>query len=190
MGAFTEPEVMLTMRPKRRATMPSITPRISATGASMLASSPAIMSAWESSRKSFGGGPPLLLTRMSGSGHAAMSAARPSGVPTSAATGVAGALVASWIARAAASTAAASRPLTITSQPACASAIAQARPRPLLEAQTIARLPLRPRFMLPFPSRPAPEARVRARRPPSPLGRAVASPADPQHDLAARAAAF
>ncbi len=42
-GIFTEPEVMLTIRPKRRSIIPSITAWMSWTGAIMFASSPASM---------------------------------------------------------------------------------------------------------------------------------------------------
>ena len=44
-GVFTMADVMLTMRPKPRSTMPSSTERIIKTGASMLASSAAIHAA-------------------------------------------------------------------------------------------------------------------------------------------------
>ena len=57
-GDFTEAEVMLTMRPKRRAIMPSTVALISAIGVSMLASSARIQSSRSHSRKSPGGGPP------------------------------------------------------------------------------------------------------------------------------------
>jgi hypothetical protein len=46
----------------------------------MLASSAAIQSSRVQLRKSPGGGPPALLTRISGCGQAASAAARPSGV--------------------------------------------------------------------------------------------------------------
>jgi hypothetical protein len=76
MGAFTADEVMLTMRPKRRAIMPSTVALMSSIGVSMLASSARIHAARSQSRKSPGGGPPALLIRMSGSGTAASAAAR------------------------------------------------------------------------------------------------------------------
>ncbi len=85
-GDFTEAEVMLTMRPNRRATMPSTVALISAIGVSMLASSARIQSSRSQSRKSPGGGPPALLTRMSGAGQAASAAARPASVVMSPAT--------------------------------------------------------------------------------------------------------
>ena len=71
-----------------------------------------------SSRKSRGGGPALLLTRMSGSGQAANSAAWPSAVATSAMTGVTLAPVARSAAAAVLPAPCASRPLMTTSQPA------------------------------------------------------------------------
>jgi hypothetical protein len=70
-GAFTELDVMLTMRPKRRAIMPSTVALISSIGVSMFASIAAIQSSRVHSRKSPGGGPPALLTRMSTCGQAA-----------------------------------------------------------------------------------------------------------------------
>ena len=85
-GAFTAPDVMLTMRPNLRAIMPSTVALMSSIGVSMLASSARIHASRSQSRKSPGGGPPALLTRMSGCGHAASAAARPSGVVMSHAT--------------------------------------------------------------------------------------------------------
>ena len=78
-GVFTMAEVMFTMRPNRRSTMPGNTARIIAMGASMLASSAAIQVSRSQSAKRPGVGPPLLLTRMSGAGHAASNAACVSG---------------------------------------------------------------------------------------------------------------
>ena len=111
----------------------------------MLAVTPSSICWRVSSRKSRGGGPALLLTRMSGSGAAANSAACPSGVATSAATAVTLAPVMALISSAVACTTAASRPLTMTWHPACASAVAQARPSPRLDAQTMAVRPAIPR---------------------------------------------
>ena len=77
---------MLTMRPNLRAVMPSTVALMSSIGVSMLASSARIQASRSQSRKSPGGGPPALVTRMSGSGQAASAAARPSGVVMSHAT--------------------------------------------------------------------------------------------------------
>ena len=77
-GAFTAPEVMLTTRPKPRAAIASTVALISSIGVSMLASSALIQASRSQSRKSPGGGPPALLTRMSTCGQAASAAARPS----------------------------------------------------------------------------------------------------------------
>src|SRR6185312_7303908 len=85
-GAFTALDVMLTMRPKRRAIILSTVARISSIGVSMLASSALIQTSRFHSRKSPGGGPPALLTRMSGSGQEANAALRPSAVVMSQAT--------------------------------------------------------------------------------------------------------
>ena len=75
MGDFTLALVMFTIRPKRLTAMPSTTARISAMGVSMLASSALIQSSRSQLRKSPGGGPPALFTRMSGAGQAASAAA-------------------------------------------------------------------------------------------------------------------
>src|SRR5258708_2026538 len=84
---------------------------------------------------------------MSGSGHAAMSVARPASVLISATTGVTRAPVALAISDTASSRAPALRALMNTEQPSRASAVAQALPSPLEEAQTIALRPLMPRSM-------------------------------------------
>jgi hypothetical protein len=79
---------MLTMRPKRRAIMPSMVSRIRKIGVSILASTTLIQASRSTPRKSPGGGPPALLMRMSGCGAAASTARRPSSVVMSAATAV------------------------------------------------------------------------------------------------------
>ena len=70
-GIFTEPEVMLTIRPNRRSTMPSTTCCTSSIGVAMFATTPASSASRSTARKSRNGGPPLLLTRMSTCGTAA-----------------------------------------------------------------------------------------------------------------------
>src|SRR6266852_2208352 len=139
-GAFTALEVMFTMRPKRRAIILSTVARISSIGVSMLASSALIQVSRSHSRKSPGGGPPALLTRMSGSGQAASAALRP---------------VAARISAAVASSAVLPRARMVSSTPSCASARAQPLPSPLLAAQTSAFLPAMPRSILsslPYPA--------------------------------------
>src|SRR5208282_6175477 len=84
---------------------------------------------------------------MSGSGQASNSAFCPSGEATSAATGIMLAPVAWRSSAAVAARRSGSRPLITTSQPACASAVAQARPSPRLDAQTMALRPAIPRSM-------------------------------------------
>ena len=79
-GDTTEAEVMLTIRPNFRSIMPSITALMRKIGASMLPSTAAIHMSRSHSRKSPRGGPPLLLIRISGAGHAASAAARPASV--------------------------------------------------------------------------------------------------------------
>src|SRR5208283_2548947 len=142
-----ENEVMLTMRPNFLAIIGSIAFWISSTATIMLATTPSIIFCRSSSRKSRKGGPALLLTRMSGSGQAANSAFCPSAEATSAATGIIVAPVAWRSSAAVAARRSRSRPLITTSQPACASAVAQARPSPRLEAQTMALRPAIPRSM-------------------------------------------
>ncbi len=155
MGDFTEPEVMLTMRPNFRAIMPSTTARIRKMGVSMLASSARIQASRSQSRKSPAGGPPALLTRISGSGQAASAAARPDSLVMSPATVRMSAPVSARIAAAVSSSADAVRAVMVTATPSRASAVAQPRPSPLLAAQTKARLPAKPKSMsaVPAPTR-------------------------------------
>ncbi len=145
-GAFTDDDVMLTMRPNLRAAMPSMVFWISSIATIMLPTTPSIICWRVSSRKSFSGGPPLLLTRMSGSAQAAKSCFWPSGVATSAITGV---IFAPVLPSAAAASLSffSSRPLITTSHPASANALAQPKPSPRLEAQTMALRPAIPRSM-------------------------------------------
>src|SRR5215468_8776451 len=142
-GDFTEPEVMLTMRPNLRSHMPSTTALISMIGVSMLALTAFCQSSTDHSRKSPCGGPPQLLTRMSGLGQAASAAARPASVEMSPGTAVTLALVSLRISSAVCSRVSLVRAVIVNSTPARPSDIAQARPNPLLAAQTSA---LRPRI--------------------------------------------
>ena len=145
-GAFTAAEVMLTMRPNFRAIMPSTTALISSIGVSMLASIALIQSSRVQLRKSPGGGPPALLTRISGSGQAFSAASRPADVVMSPATSVTVTPgLALRISAATLASASAPRAVMVTCTPSAASAAAQARPNPLLEAHTSARRPLIPR---------------------------------------------
>ena len=151
-GAFTAAEVMLTMRPNLRAIMPSTVALISSIGVSMLASIALIQSSRVQLRKSPGGGPPALLIRISGSGQAFSAASRPAGVVMSPATSVTVTPgFALRISAAVFSSASAPRAVSVTCTPSLASAIAQARPRPLLDAQTMARRPLIPRSTVSLP---------------------------------------
>jgi len=145
MGIFTAADVMLTMRPQRRSIILSTVALINSIGVIMLASSARIQSSRDHSRKLPGLGPPALFTRISGSGHAASRRARPSAVVTSATTVVIVAPVSRRISAAAASSASAPRADITTCTPSRASDRAQARPRPLLDAQTSAVRPFMPR---------------------------------------------
>ena len=148
-GAFTALDVMLTMRPKPRASMPSMVALISSMGVSMLASMALIQASRSQSRKLPGGGPPALVTTMSKSRRTANTAARPSGVVMSAATNCTSAPVppaqAALISVAAWASASAPRATISTFTPSPASASAQPRPSPLLAPPTSAHLPLIPR---------------------------------------------
>src|SRR6059036_3944853 len=148
MGCFTALDVMLTMRPKRRAIMPSTVALMRRIGVIIFASTARIHVSRSQSRKSPGGGPPALLTRMSGAGHAVSSAARPASVVTSPATAVTRTPVASRISFAAASSASFVRAISVRLTPSRASDTAHALPSPRLDAQTIAFRPRMPRSIL------------------------------------------
>jgi hypothetical protein len=124
--------------------MPSTTALIRKIGVSMLPSTALIQSSRFQLRKSPCGGPPALLTRMSGSGQAARAAARPASVVMSPATAVTLAPVSRRMSSAVCSSVSAVRAVITTSTPSRARDIAQARPSPLLAAQTIARRPAMP----------------------------------------------
>ena len=138
-GAFTALDVMLTMRPKPRAAMPSTTVLISSMGVSMLASTALIQASRSQSRKSPVGGPPALVTSMSnampGPPATLNTASRPAGVVMSQATAstcagclppvlTASALIALNCA-AASCKAASPRALMTTFTPSCTRALAQ-----------------------------------------------------------------
>src|SRR5689334_3758405 len=152
-GAFTALDVMLTMRPNLRSIITSTVALMSSIGVSMFASSARIHAARSQSRKSPGGGPPALLTRMSGCGHAASARARPSAVVMSHATQATGRPASCPISSAACATSCSVREQIVTSTPSRASASAQPRPSPLLAAHTSARRPAMPRSIrYPFSS--------------------------------------
>src|SRR3954449_988541 len=151
-GDFTAAEVMLTMRPNFRAMIASTVALISSIGVSMLASIALIQSSRVQLRKSPGGGPPALLTRMSGSGQAFSAASRPAGVVMSPATSVTVTPgLALRMSSAALARTSAPRAVIVTCTPSAASAAAQARPNPLLDAHTSARRPLIPRSTVLLP---------------------------------------
>ena len=150
-GAFTELEVMFTMRPKPRFIMPSTDALMNSMGVSMLASIALIQASRSQSRKSPGGGPPALLMMMSGSGQAASTCLRPASVVTSTAIGVTFTPVFLRISSAVASSSALVRALITRSTPSSASAMAQPLPNPLLAAQTIALRPLMPMSIASLP---------------------------------------
>ena len=138
MGDLTDAEVILTIRPNLRSIMPSTVALIRNIGVSMLASTAAIQSSRFQSRKSPGGGPPALFTRMSGFGQAANTLAWPSAVVISQATVVTVAPESLRMSSAVASRSAVVRELMINSTPSRPNDIALARPKPFDAAQTMA----------------------------------------------------
>ena len=138
---------MLTIRPNPRPIMPSTVALISMIAVIMLALQALCQSSSSQSRKSPGGGPPALLTRMSGAGQAASAPARPAGVVMSPTTGVTLLPLMRAISAAAASSASLVRAVIVTRAPFLAKASAQPRPSPLLAAHTSAVLPAMPRSM-------------------------------------------
>ncbi len=127
--------------------MPPITDWISRIGEIILAATTSLQAISVQSANRPGFGPPLLQTRMSGSGQAVRALARPSAVSMSASTVRGRRPVRASISTAAASRRSASRPLIHTSTPSARSEMAQAFPRPDDEAQTSARFPAMPRSM-------------------------------------------
>ena len=149
-GALTALDVMLTMRPKPRDAMPSMVAFISSMGVNMFASTALIQASRSHSRKSPLGGPPALVTTMSkflpGPPATDQMAARPASVVMSCATG--NTVTPCWRKPAAeASRTAAPRETITRFTPACASALAQPQPKPLLAPPTSAHLPLMPKSM-------------------------------------------
>ena len=136
---------MFRIRPKFRACMAGSTARISAMGVSMFASTARRQSSNSNCENSPCGGPPALVMRISGSGQAANSAARPASVVTSPWTVVTETPVSARIAAAVASSASPPRAEMTSETPSRASAKAQPRPSPLEAAQTTAVRPLMPR---------------------------------------------
>ena len=111
----------------------------------MLALTAACQSSGVQSRKSPGGGPPALFTKMSTSPAAANALSRPSGVVISQATAVTLAPVAALISSAVRVISASVREQIVTFTPSRAKEVAQPRPSPLLAAQTSAFFPAIPR---------------------------------------------
>src|SRR5215471_18983836 len=134
-------ETILMMRPKPRVIMPSTVSRIISIGESIIASSAAIHSSRDQSRKSPGAGPSALLRRIS------------------AATVVTLTPVAAAIPAPAFSSASRLRATMVTSTPSRASAKAQACPRPRLAPLSSACRPRRPRSIFSRSLRPSQAAR-------------------------------
>ena len=146
-GAFTALEVMFTIRPNLRSIIPSTVALMSSIGVSMLASIAFIQAVRSHSRKSPGGGPPALFTRMSGAGQAASAVRRPSSVVMSPTTAVTRTAQASRISCAVFSSASRPRAVITRFTPSRARENAQPLPRPFEAAQTSAVLPRMPRSM-------------------------------------------
>jgi hypothetical protein len=143
---------MLTMRPNFLAIMPSTVSLIMKIGPSMLLLTAEIHAASSQSRKLPVGGPPALLIRMSGSGQSLSTAARPSSLIMSAASGVTLAPVALRISSATASMFSRVRATMVSSTPSLASDKAQALPSPALAPPTMALRPAIPKSILSFSS--------------------------------------
>ncbi len=116
-GDVTMALVMLTIRPNPRARMPGSTPWTRSMADSMLACRAADQPSAVTSANAAGGGPALLVTRMSGSGQAASRARRPAGSSRSAATPRASTPKRVARSSAVAATVPAWRPLTTTDDP-------------------------------------------------------------------------
>src|SRR5262245_43313201 len=148
-GCLTELDWIPTMRPHRLARMCGTTPRTKRTKFSVTTSNACRQSSSVKSAKLPIAGPPELLTSTSTppkrSTVPATTLSMPSAVVRSAWTASTSARVSSWISSAAVSRSASVRAQIVTSAPSRASASADALPRPLLEAATIATLPLTPR---------------------------------------------
>ena len=129
--------------------MSSMTPLIISIGVIMFIVTPSVMASRSSSRKSRKGGPPLLLIRMSAPGVASSNACWHCGsdtLPATVITLMSGARC--RISCAVVASTFSSRPFNVTCTPFRANEMAQALPRPLLEAQTMALRPLMPRSMM------------------------------------------
>jgi len=85
-GALTADAVILTMRPNLRPIIPSTVAFIINMALNLLSSMAEIQSSLSQLRKPPGGGPPALLTKMSGLGQTAKVSLRPSSVVISAIT--------------------------------------------------------------------------------------------------------
>ncbi|MNR27174.1 hypothetical protein D3C85_1444340 [compost metagenome] len=133
------------MRPNPRSRIPPTTAWISRMPDSILASMAANQTAWSQSSRRPGSGPPLLVTSISTTGHAASSACRPAAVDRLATTVRGSRPVLRKISCAVWARLSASRPLISTSQPSCANASAQALPSPREDAHTTAIRPPIPR---------------------------------------------
>ena len=141
---------MLMMRPNRRSIIPSITWRNSSIGVSILLFNADCQSSNFQPRKSPTGGPPALLTRISRSGVSARAMLRPASVVMSHAIALTLPPAISRISATAVSRVLESRPFSHTLTPSAASAFAQPLPRPLLDAQIRAFLPLSPSSIASF----------------------------------------
>jgi hypothetical protein len=150
LGIWTpDSDEMKTMRPQPRVSIPAIAARARRAPESTFTVKKRSQSSSSIAKKSFGSKMPALLTRISGAGTAAMSAAHPASVATSAATPSA---VAPGTSARNAATAAATlsclRPLITTRAPAAARPRAMAWPMPAVEPVTSAVLPLKSIFIV------------------------------------------
>ena len=143
-GCFTAALVILIIRPNRRSIMPSRVRRIMSIGLYILPLTASNHSFCPQLRKSPGGGPPALFTRISGAEQAARTASRPASVVMSPTTVVTSAPVATRISSAVAASVSACLAIITNLAPSAAKAIAHPLPSPLLAAQTNAVFPAIP----------------------------------------------
>ena len=144
-GALTDCDVIFTILPQPDDIILGSTDCISEIGVNIFASIALIKSSRSQSDHKPGGGPPALVTKISGASHAFNILVRPSVVVTSPGTQITFDEESSLIALPAFSRSSSDLEFITTFTPSIASALAQPNPKPFEEAQTIAHFPFIPR---------------------------------------------
>ena len=144
-GDLTCDDVILTILPNLRLLMPGKTALNKITGTIKFSSRPRLQSSSDQSENFPGGGPPLLFTKISGSGHASIRFVLPCVSLRSATTRVTLDPVSFSIFREASASLSWFLPLIKTVAPSRTRDLAHANPRPWLDAQTIAFFPRNPK---------------------------------------------